>query len=442
MAGAAAIAVFAWQFTDTGTSEAEAHSEMLGLAPLSLGNPQTAAGLTTTQPRLDLQSVPITVEARLPQPVVKTLKLGRGDTLSKVLIRAGVSPGEAQDAIVALKPHAKLRSLKVGQAVEVSFLPDVSSPDAAGDSGRFIGLRLPTDFSTFVEVSRQQDGRFVGSTGERALVTTHERAQARIDSSLFLAGTREGVPVGVMAELVRLYSWDVDFQRDIRKGDRFEILYERLETEDGSDSKAGNILYAALVLSGNTLPLYRFDGKNGIEYFNADGQSARKALMRTPIDGARLSSHYGKRRHPVLGYRKMHKGTDFAAPTGTPIYAAGSGTVVSAGRNGSFGNYVKIRHNGEYHTAYAHMHRIKVKKGQRVRQGQVIGSVGTTGRSTGPHLHYEVHRNGRQVNPMKVRMPSGRKLKGTELAQFQDVLSDIQHRWASLETNPELASNQ
>jgi murein DD-endopeptidase MepM/ murein hydrolase activator NlpD len=178
------------------------------------------------------------------------------------------------------------------------------------------------------------------------------------------------------------------------------------------------------------------------DYFDDKGQSAKKALMRTPIDGARLSSSFGKRKHPVLGYTKMHKGTDFAAPPGTPIYAAGDGIIEMSGRNGSFGNYIRIRHNSEYSTAYAHMKSIKRgrTKGARVRQGEVIGYVGTTGRSTGPHLHYEMLVNGRQTNPMRVKMPSGIKLKGQELARFEATRDDIQALQASLKTSrPQVA---
>ena len=250
LGGIAALALCAWQFSDSGTSDAEAHTGTLGLAPMSLGNRTTAGGPASLAPPSALIQAPITATVRLPQPITKTVKLGKGDTLSKALMNAGVSAKDAHASIRALAPHAKLRSLKVGQAVEVSFLPDVSSPDSSGDSQHFVGLRLPTSFATYIEVNRQADGMFTGTKGERALHTTHQRAQASIDSSLFLAGTRQGVPMGIMAELVRMYSWDVDFQRDIRQGDRFEILYERLETEDGSGSKSGNILYASLVLSG------------------------------------------------------------------------------------------------------------------------------------------------------------------------------------------------
>lgn len=198
-------------------------------------------------------------------------------------------------------------------------------------------------------------------------------------------------------------------------------MYEQFRGENGDVVHQGNIHYAKLTLRDKGVPLYRYTTTKGnLDYFNAKGESVRKTLMRTPIDGARLSSRFGKRKHPILGYTRMHSGVDFAAPRGTPIYAAGNGTVVQSGRNGGYGNYVRIRHNGTYQTAYAHLSKFArgARRGARVRQGQVIGYVGTTGRSTGPHLHYEVLRNGRQINPRSVRIPSGEKLKGAELKKF------------------------
>ena len=194
-------------------------------------------------------------------------------------------------------------------------------------------------------------------------------------------------------------------------------------------------MFANLKLSDRSLPIYRMEFKDGhADYFQEDGRSIRKALMRTPINGGRLSSGYGMRHHPVLGYNKMHKGVDFAAPTGTKIYAAGDGVIESLGRNGGYGNYIRIRHNSTLKTAYAHMHRFEkgLRKGDRVRQGDVIGRVGTTGRSTGPHLHYEVLANGRQVNPRSVKLPTGEKLTGDRLAALKTTVSSYQQRYAMI----------
>jgi murein DD-endopeptidase MepM/ murein hydrolase activator NlpD len=223
-------------------------------------------------------------------------------------------------------------------------------------------------------------------------------------------------------DMIRIYSWDIDFQRSIRSGDRFELLYEAKVTNTGTLVRYGNILYASLKLGSLSYPLYRFKIKNGsTDFFDSNGHSAQKALMRTPINGARLSSRYGTRRHPILGFNKMHRGVDFAAPRGTPIFAAGSGTIVYRSRNGAYGNYIRIRHYSQYSTAYAHLSKFNsnVTKGSRVRQGQIIGYVGTTGRSTGAHLHYEILRRGRQTNPMRVKMPSGTRLKGPDQIKFK-----------------------
>jgi murein DD-endopeptidase MepM/ murein hydrolase activator NlpD len=232
----------------------------------------------------------------------------------------------------------------------------------------------------------------------------------------------------VLSDLIRIFSFDVDFQRDIQPGDGFEVLYDAKLEADGSLAKAGDVRFAAMTLSGKRFELYAFTPKSGIsDFFDTKGQSVRKTLMRTPIDGARLSSRFGMRKHPILGYTRMHRGTDFAAPTGTPIYAAGDGTVTVAGRKGAYGNYVRIRHNSTYDTAYAHMKGFAkgIRSGTRVRQGQIIGYVGTTGRSTGPHLHYEVLVNGKQINPSKIKLASGEQLKGDDLANFQDHRAEI-----------------
>ena len=242
-----------------------------------------------------------------------------------------------------------------------------------------------------------------------------------------------GVPAPVIVELIHLYSFDVDFQRDIQPGDHFEVLFEAHYGEDGELAKYGNIRYAKLHVRNKDLPLYRFrmaDGK--VDYFNDQGHSVRKALMKMPVDGARLTSRFGVRRHPILGYNKMHRGIDFGARAGTPVMAAGSGTVEFAGRNGGYGRYLRIRHNGRYKTAYAHLKAFRrgIRRGKRVTQGQIVAYVGSTGRSTGPHLHYEILVDGRRINPLRLKLPTGRKLKGSELAKFSDTRKRILTRFA------------
>ncbi len=287
-------------------------------------------------------------------------------------------------------------------------------------------------------VRRQDDGKFRAAEIKHELRTTLVRGVGTITSSLYVAGRSAGPPPALLIELLRIDSWDVDFQRDIQSGDGFDIVFERLTTESGEKVRDGAIVYAALRLGRATHTFYRFVDKRGRSgYFDENGQSARKPLLRTPVDGARLTSRYGRRRHPVLRYTRMHRGVDFAAVRGTPVYAAGNGRIVYRGRKGAFGKYIKIRHNSQYQTAYAHLlsFRRGVTSGSRVKQGQIIGYVGSTGTATGPHLHFEVMVGGRQVNPLRVRLPSGRKLKGKELASFHAMRGALTRRMADLRSH-------
>jgi murein DD-endopeptidase MepM/ murein hydrolase activator NlpD len=280
-----------------------------------------------------------------------------------------------------------------------------------------------------VQVRREADGRYAAAKVARPQRHVLVHRAGVIDDSLYMSAERAALPQDVTISLIKLFSWDVDFQRDVRRGDRFETLFEEVSLEDGSGgTRGGDLLYAALSINGRLLEGYRFEPDEGAgEYFDRNGRSLKKFLMRTPIDGARLSSRFGMRRHPILGYNRMHQGVDFAAPTGTPIYAAGDGTVAVAKRNGGYGRYVRIRHTGEYATAYGHMSRIAqgIVSGRRVQQGQVIGYVGATGRATGPHLHYEVLRNGTQINPLQIKQPANQQLAGAALERFRKEVARI-----------------
>ena len=410
----------------------------LMIAPFSLGNSAAAATLVTRPPgdafnyRTQTQDL--------------TYKFGvlvsRGETLSDVLNIAGVSGKDSASVIRSLKKVFKPSKLRQGQAVNVTFQtnPEILSDTRHASPGNFLELSLLPDFAHIIAVKKNGDDDFSASHEQRQLTTRLVRASNTIYQSLFMAGKKVKVPNSILSELIRLYSWDVDFQRDIRSGDGFELMYEQYYDAQGKLAHNGDVIYASLKLSGKGHVIYRHTTANGdVDYFDKNGQSAKKELMRTPIDGARLSSGFGRRKHPVLGYNKMHKGLDFAAPRGTPIYAAGNGTIKYAGRNGAYGNFVLIRHNATYSTAYAHMKRINTAKGRRVKQGQIIGYVGTTGRSTGPHLHYEIRRSGRQVNPLKVKLPSGRKLKGQELTSFQSSRGKIEDQYAEHEQSVNLA---
>ncbi len=358
-----------------------------------------------------------------PVPITRVVAVESGDNLVGVLLRAGVERTVAYAAIQSLKrSYDPRRDLSVGDKLQVTFgLVNTSETSNEPEGYVLSRLTIPVSYDREIDVSRDNKGRFVASEVERPLERETVQVSGKIDTSLSVAAGAIGLPPHVLAEFIRVYSFDVDFQRDIWQGDHFELMYDQFRDKTGEIVHESDIHYAKLTLRSTELPLYRYTTTRGnLDYFTAKGQSVRKTLMRTPIDGARLSSRFGRRQHPILGYTRMHTGTDFAAPRGTPIYAAGNGTVVQVGRNGGYGKYVRIRHNGTFQTAYAHLsgYARKTRRGVRVKQGQIIGYVGSTGRSTGPHLHYEVLRNGRQINPRSVRIPSGEKLKGAELKKF------------------------
>lgn len=363
----------------------------------------------------------------LPQPTDKIVTVEPGDALGSVMERAGVGGKEATEVVAAMKDKFDPRRLKPGQDVQMHFVP----VSASGDM-EFTHMKIAIDPIKTLVVSKGDAG-FASAIEEKQVERVTRAQRANIEVSLYGSAEKAGIPASVISEAIRIYSFNIDFQRDIRQGDKIEIMYDSFETEEGYVAKTGEVVYAKLTLGGKEIPLYRYTMEDGrVDYFGPDGSSTRRTLMKTPIDGARMSSGYGMRRHPVLGYSKMHKGVDFAAPTGTPIYAAGDGVVEKAGRFSSYGNYVRIRHNNSIKTAYAHMSRISAKQGARVRQGEVIGYVGSTGRSTGPHLHYEVMLNNAHVNPNSVNLPTGENLTGRELKRFKDTLRGIEQQYVSL----------
>ena len=357
--------------------------------------------------------------------VRKTVVIGRGDTLSAALNRAGGTREEAEAAIIAFRKVHNPRRLRVGQTLSLAFDPASGS---SGGAPRLASLALDVAADRDVVVTRSDDGIFLSSLVDRPLDRILQRTIGTIDSNLYDAALAAGMPNQVLMEMVHIFSFDVDFQREIQPGDRFEVLYEAVFNTVGEFVENGPILYALLEVGEREVELFRYEPDEGpSDHLDAKGASVRKALMRTPINGARLSSGYGMRRHPILGYTKKHLGVDFAAPTGTPIYAGGDGTITMIGRHGNFGKYIRIRHNSTYSTGYAHLNGFAngMKKGKRVRQGQVIAYVGSTGMSTGPHLHYEVMLGNKRTNPMTLKLPSGRKLEGGELAAFQQQVQKI-----------------
>lgn len=361
-------------------------------------------------------------------PFEKTVELKRGETFVDALKRAGVSTRDRNVSAYAFGEHVNLRRLRPGQEFTLQLAqPNLTLSQLAvnGDPQvRLLSLEFRDGYEQIVFVQRDGEDGFVGRAVSVPLTTELHAAAGRIEGSLYLSAKAQGAPDEAIAALADAFAYDVDFQREIFGGDEFEMIFEAKYDDRGEMVAGGEILFARLNWRGKSREkeYFRFsnDGERA-DFYDATGQSAKRLLMKTPIDGARLSSRFGTRRHPILGYAKAHKGVDFAARRGTPIKAAGDGVVERADRYGSFGNYVRIRHANGYKTAYAHLKgfRSGIRKGKRVRQGDIIGYVGTTGRSTGPHLHYEVHHRGVAVNPQKLKIATGKQLKGAELERFK-----------------------
>ncbi len=374
-----------------------------------------------------------------------SVALKAGDTLMKTLLDAGADRTSAHQAIKAMTPTLNPRRLQPGQNVHVILLrtpkdrnplaPIQASLTNAPDwpmETRLIGMRMKSDINKEVAVRVDDNGDFIAEEIVHQLEQRMTRVKGSIRSSLFGAARELGVPDRVIIEFVRILQYSVDFQREIRQGDTFEILYTEYIDDRGNPLKVGDILFASMTNSGKTQNLYRFETPDDgtVDYFDESGNSIRKFLMRTPVDAARISSRFGRRFHPIHKRWKAHNGVDFAAPTGTKIYAAGNGTITHAGNARGYGNLIKIRHSNGYETRYGHLSRIArgIKKGTRVTQGQVIGYVGTTGWSTGPHLHYEVRKQGTPVNPLSIKVPTGRRLEGSVLTAFKQSMESISER--------------
>ena len=356
------------------------------------------------------------------------IRVSRGENFVDALKRAGIAAADRNAAAAAFGKHYNLRRLQPGQEFSLTLgwpnqtLFQIADADDE-PKARLIGFEFKVDAENRIHMNRDENGELTARKDAVPLTTRVMSIAGRIDGSLYLSAKAQGATDKVVADLANTFAYDVDFQREIFGGDEFEAIYEANYDEEGNIVSSGEILYARLNWRGRSREkgYYRFETDGRADFFDATGQSAKRLLMKTPIDGARLSSRFGTRKHPILGYRRAHKGVDFAAPRGTPIKAAGDGVVERADRYGSFGNYIRIRHANGYKTAYAHLKGFRrgIRKGKRVRQGDIIGYVGTTGRSTGPHLHYEVHLKGKAVNPQKLKIATGKKLKGAELERFQ-----------------------
>jgi len=363
-----------------------------------------------------------------PETVTRQVELDKGQTFAAMLTDADVDPTDATAIASVLDKVYDHRKLKAGQEVTLAFT-------RVGETETLNAVTLQPEYTKELSIVRGADGLFKGEVKVTPLQRQRIAAQGTIRSSLFEAGQRAGVPRAIMAAMIRAYSHAVDFQRDLKPGDKFEVLYDQPTAKDGTPVGQGVIIYAALHVDDKIKPLYRVTFADGtVDYFDDKGQSLRRSLLRTPVDGARMTSGFGMRLHPILGYSKMHKGIDFGAAIGTPIFAAGSGVIEEVGFKGAYGRYIRIRHNNTIKTAYAHMSRFGrgMYQGAKVNQGDVIGFVGASGRATGAHLHYEVMVNNEQVNPMKVSMPTGRVLEGKLLSQFMAGQSKIKQEFSGM----------
>ena len=354
-----------------------------------------------------------------------TFALKSGETLSKVMKRAGFDARQAANVILLMSQKVNVRRLQIGMTFTVAY-----------DSDKMpVGVHFKDKANFDHYMLLDAEASWLALRTLRPVQKYLVYASGTIEGTIYDAVGEQNVPFSALDEFVRVLGFSVDFQREVRNGDAFELLYERrIDKLTGKDLGSGKLHYAGLRLSGDTLSFFRYESSDNIVgWYDRDGGSAVRSLMRTPINGAKLSSKYGMRRHPILGYNAMHRGVDFRAPKGTPILAAGSGVVQKSGWFGNYGRYIRIRHTGRYDTAYAHMTRIAdgITPGARVKQGQVIGYVGSTGRSTGPHLHYEILVNNKQVNPLTVKLPSGESVPPDELDAFRNVVEKVENEVAS-----------
>ena len=338
----------------------------------------------------------------------------QGDTYESIISKLNIPKIEKKKILNTVTKNKNVKILKLNQ--KIFFKIDKKN------KVKIVKFIIEIDKKKNILFEKSNDDKtYIAKIIEKNLIRTVTFREGIIKNSLYKTALNIGIKPNTIIEFARLYGFQVDFQRDIWKNDTFQIIYEEFKSQDGSIIENGDIIYANLNLQNTNLKLYKFEYENKIDYFDENGKSIRKTLMKTPINGARLSSSFGKRKHPILGFTKMHTGTDFAAPKGTPIMASGDGIIIKSSWCGGGGNCVKIKHNSTYQTVYAHMSKFGrgIKKGVRVKQGQIIGYVGSTGLSTGPHLHYEVIENGKKINSQKLKLPSGKVLKGNLRKKFE-----------------------
>ena len=391
-------------------------------------------GFSSLKEKNTLQTVPIKPTAKISNNNINNLNnelqnnsndnkytetiliVKKGETFSNILDNLNFKRKKKFEIINSINEIFDLRDLKANQ--KIIFLKN--------DKSIIKKIIIELDFKTNLLINLSD--KINVAKRELEIFSDIESKEYLIKNSLYADGIKNNIPNQVLIKIIQLFSFDIDFQRDIRENTQVSISYEKVFTKNKSDFSIGDIQYARITIKNNTLEYFKFITDEGfIDYFNRQGKNVKKSILKTPLDGARLSSSFGMRKHPISGFNKLHKGVDFAAPKGTPIYAGGDGTIEYASRNGGYGKYIRIRHNNDYKTAYAHLSKFKkgISTGKRVNQGDIIGYVGSTGNSTGPHLHYEILYKNKQINPMKMKLPSGKILKGNELERFNKSAKDI-----------------
>ncbi len=367
--------------------------------------------------RNDLNIIKDFLISKIKSPFINiNYEIKKGDTIQKILKKYKVKNRDIQTVVTQYKKYSNPNNLLAGNKIDI-----IVEKNPLEDSSFLIKFSVPITKSTTILIVKNEEDKIVSKKIITKVYKKKTLTENIIKNNLYSSAVEAKINPDTIIEFARIFGFEIDFQRDIRKNDYFKILYEKYFDENGEFVKSGSILYAHMSVNGREISLYKFGKDKNYSYFDSNGKSVEKALMKTPINGARLSSPFGMRKHPILGYNKKHLGTDFAAPMGTPIMASGSGTIIRAKWCGGGGNCIKIKHNSTYQTVYAHLRNFAkgIKVGKKVRQGQIIGYVGSTGMSTGPHLHYEVIVNGKKVNSQKLKLPSGKVLKEQDRKEFE-----------------------
>ncbi len=360
---------------------------------------------------------------------VSQYRVKSGDTILKMLNKVGANEADVFAILEAMKTVFKPQDISVGDNIVIKYRLqiDAQPKEDAGKKVVISEIRVVPSPDREIIVVRGVDGKYNARENKQKLTRSVVRYSGVIKDGLYVDGVNAGISPTSMMNMIGLYAYEIDFQRDLHDGDKFEMLVESFFTENGRKIRDGDVLFSAIAPKGRKIEIYghAIDGRR--EYFDGNGNSVRKSLLRTPVNGARVSSGFGFRRHPILGYSKLHKGIDFAAPSGTPILAAGNGVITFMGPHGGYGNFVRIKHTADYETQYGHASKFsnKFRVGSKIKQGEVVAYVGSTGRSTGPHLHFEIVYKGNAINPASVKAVSGLKLAGKELARFNATKSEI-----------------